>query len=167
MKTHTLVAPRVATIEHDEVRREGRPVPHRSRAAAAAAAAGIALAFTIGACTPAASGAPGGSLALPSVSVSAAASAASQAAIVALDQVDAAITTNQTSAGLTADEATSLKDLVTGVRTALQTGDVTAARTAVDNLSTKVDGFAAKLTGPAGEQLKAAITALKAALPAG
>jgi len=46
------------------------------------------------------------------------------------------------------------------------TGDLTAARTAVDNLSTKVGGFAAKLNSPAGQQLKAALAALKAALPA-
>ena len=93
------------------------------------------------------------------------ASAASAAAIAALDQVDTAIAANQTSGALTADEASSLKTLSTGIRTRLQTGDTTAARTAVDSLSTK-DSFAAKLNTDAGRQLTTAIAALTAALPA-
>jgi hypothetical protein len=91
---------------------------------------------------------------------------ATEAANAALDQVDTAIAANQTSGALTADEAKALSDLSAGIRTSLQSGDVAAARTAVENLSTQVDGFAAKLSGEAGEQLKAAIAALKAALPA-
>jgi hypothetical protein len=164
MNTRSTAAPRTATIKRDEVRCEGRTDHRRTRIAAAAA--GAALAIAIAACTPAASVLPVGSLAVPSVDVSAAASAASQAALAALDQIDAAITANTTSTGLTADDATSLKQLSTGVRSALQTGDLAAARTAVDNLSTKVDSFAAKLNTDAGTQLKAAIAALKAALPA-
>ena len=166
MDTHD-VAPRTATIDRTRIRREGRPVTHRF--AAAAAAVGIAaLAIVIAACTPAASNAPG-SLALPSlpsVDVSAGASLATGAAMAALDQVDAAIATNQTSGALTATEASDLQELATGVRTALQSGDTTAARTAVDNLSTKVTEFASKLNTPTGEQLKAALAALEAALPA-
>lgn len=165
MNMHRTVAPRVATIEHDELRREGRSI-HRRASAIGAAATGVVLALALAACAPGASTVPRGSVALPSVSVSAAASAASQVALAALDQVDAAITANQSATGLTADEATSLKDLTSGVRTALQTGDTAAALTAVDNLGTKVDGFAAKLNSPTGQQLKAAIAALKAALPA-
>ena len=157
------VAPRNATTDRNGIRREGRPVSHRS---VVAAVAGVAVAIAIAACTPSASTVPGGSVALPSVNVSAAASAASGAAIAALVQVDAAIDANQTAAGLTADDAGSLKALTAGIRTSLQTGDTAAAKTAVDNLSTKVDGFVAKLNTPAGEQLKAAIAALKAALPA-
>jgi hypothetical protein len=85
----------------------------------------------------------------------------------ALDQVDVAITANTSSTGLTADEASSLKQLTAGVRTALQSGDTTAAKTAVDNLSTKVDSFSAKLSSTdVGKQLTAAVAALKAALPA-
>ena len=162
MKTRN-VAPRNATTDRNGIRREGRPVSHRS---VVPAIAGVAVAIAIAACTPSASTVPGGSVAQPSVNVSAAASAASGAAIAALVQVDAAIDANQTAAGLTADDASSLKALTAGIRTSLQTGDTAAAKTAVDNLSTKVDGFAAKLNTPAGEQLKAAIAALKAALPA-
>ena len=162
MKTHD-VAPRNATIDRYGIRHEGRPITHRSIAAGLAT---FAAAIAIAACTPGASTVPGGSVAVPSVNVSAAASAASGAAIEALVQVDAAIDANQTAAGLTADDASSLKALTAGIRTSLQTGDTTAAKTAVDNLSTKVDGFAAKLNTPEGAQLKAAITALKAALPA-
>ena len=162
MKTHD-VAPRNATTDRNGIRREGRPVHHRS---IAAAVAGVAVAIAIAACSPGASTVPGGSVALPSADVSAAASAASGAAITALVQVDAAIDANQTAAGLTADDVASLKALTAGIRTSLQTGDTAAAKTAVDNLSTKVDSFAAKLNTPEGTQLKAAITALKAALPA-
>jgi hypothetical protein len=164
MKTPEPVAPRTATTNRHDVRREGR-ADHRP-ARIAVAAAGAALAIAIAACTPGASVVPVGSLAVPSVDVSAAASVASQAAIAALDQIDAAITANQTSTGLTADEASSLKQLSTGVRSALQTGDTAAARTAADNLSTKAGEFAAKLNTDAGKQLTAAIAALKAALPA-
>jgi hypothetical protein len=167
MKTQSVVAPRIATIDRNEVRREGRPSLQGSRIASAAA--GVAVAIALGACSPGASAVPLPSVALPSVDASAASAAASvatQAALAALDQVDAAITANQASTGLTADEASSLKQLTAGIRTALQSGDTTAARTAIDNLSTKVDGFAAKLNTDAGTQLKAAIAALKAALPA-
>ena len=156
MKTQ-YVAPRTATADPNGIRREGRLASHRSVAGAVVAAIAIA------ACSPGA----GGSVALPSVNVSAAASAASGAAITALVQVDAAIDANQTAAGLTADDVSSLKALTGGIRASLQTGDTAAAKTAVDNLSTKVESFAAKLNTPAGEQLKAAIAALKAALPAG
>jgi hypothetical protein len=103
---------------------------------------------------------------VPSVDVSAGASLATGAANAALDQIDGAIAANETSGALTTDEATSLEDLSSGIRSALQTGDTTAARTAFDNLSTKVDEFATKLDTPAGQQLRAAIEALRAALPA-
>ena len=161
MNTHD-VAPHIATSHRNGVRHEGRPAAYRSTIAAA----GVAMAIAIAACSPSASTVPGGSITLPSIDASAIASAAAGAAMAALDQVDAAITANQTSAGLTADEASSLKTLTAGIRTSLQTGDTAAARTAVDNLSTTVDGFAAKLNADAGTQLKTAIAALKAALPA-
>ena len=171
MDTHRAVAPRNATIDRDEVRREGRATPHRS--GLAGAAAGMIVAIALAACTPAGSSPlPIGSPVLPSVDASAlasaaagAASAAAGAALTALDQVDAAITANTSSTGLTADDAASLKTLTAGVRTALQTGDTTAAKTAIDNLKTKVDSLAAKLNSAAGQQLTAAVTALKAAVP--
>ena len=161
MKTHE-VAPRTATIDRTGIRREGRSITHRF--GAVAAAAGVALAIVLGACSPSASGLP--SVAVPSVDVSAGASLATGAALAALDQIDSAISANETSGALTADDATSLKDLATGIRTALTTGDTTAARTAVDDLSAKATELAAKLETPTGQQLKAAIEALKAALPA-
>jgi hypothetical protein len=167
MKTHDTVAPRIATIERHEVRREGRSA-HRG-SSIAAAVAGAALAIALAACNaPGPSGNPvGGSVALPSVDVSAAASAGAQAALAALDQVDTAITANQSAAGLTADDVSSLKQLTSALRTSLQSGDMTAAKAPLDNLSSKVDSFAAKLNTDAGKTLKDAITALKAAIPAG
>lgn len=165
MKTHSAVAPRTATIDRHEVRREGRAIQHRS--GLGAAAAGAIFAIALAACSPGSSSpVPIGSTLLPSINASAVASAAAGAALSALDQVDTAITTNTTSAGLTADEASSLSQLSAGVRTALQSGDTSAAKTAVDNLSTKVGGFAAKLNTDTGKQLTAAIAALKAALSA-
>lgn len=165
MNTHD-AAPRIATTtDPSGIRREGRIVTRASAATAAAAVAAMAIALA--ACSPGASGVPSvPSVALPSVDVSAGASMATEAAVVALDQVDGAIALNQSSGALTADEAKSLQDLSTGVRTALTTGDVTAAKTAAEALSAKSDEFAAKLSGDAGTQLKAAIAALKAALPA-
>jgi hypothetical protein len=148
--------------------RYGPPMNTNSLRLRVPVAAGAALLFAVSAaaCGPAATQLPIGSPALPSINASAVASAAADAAVAALVQVDAAIDANQTSAGLTADEASSLKQLTAAARTALQTGDTTAAKTAVDNLSTKVDGFAAKLNNATGQQLTAAIAALKAALPA-
>jgi len=148
MKTHDAVAPRDAAIEAHDVRREGRAHHHPSRI-------GAAVASTV----------PLPSLgAVPSVDVSAAASVASQAALATLDQVDAAITANTSSTGLSADDANSLKQLTAGIRTSLQSGDTTAAKSAVDNLGTKVDSLAAKLNTDAGKQLKDGVAALKAAL---
>jgi hypothetical protein len=147
MNTHN-DAPRLATT-------------HRSRAAAVGFALAIAIAA---ACSPGASALP--SVAVPSVDVSAGASLATGAAIAALDQIDAAIAANQSSDALTADDAKALQDLSTGIRTAVVSGDITAARTAVENLSTKADDFAEQLNTPTGAQLKAAIEALKAALAA-
>jgi hypothetical protein len=162
------VAPRAATLSHPEVRREGRRLSSRSRLVSAVA--GLALAGALGACSPGASGVPLPSVnvsALPSIDASAIASAASGAALTALDAVDAAITANQTASGLTVDEASSLTQLTGALRTALQSGDTSAIQTAVTNLSTKVDSLSSKLSAsPAGKQLTDAIAALKAALPA-
>jgi hypothetical protein len=163
MKTHDAVAPRIATIEAHDVRREGRAHHHTSRIGAAVA--GAVLAIGLAACSPGASTVPLPSLgAVPSVDVSAAASVASQAALASLDQVDAAITANTSSTGLSADDANSLKQLTTGIRTSLQSGDTTSAKSAADNLATKVDSLAAKLNTDAGKQLKDALAALKTAL---
>ena len=87
-----------------------------------------------------------------------------QAALTALDDVDAAISANETSGGLTADNASSLKTLSASIRTALQTGDTSAAKTAVDQFSTKLTEMASGLSGDTGKQLQDAAAALKAAV---
>ena len=140
--------------------------PRRRLPAAAIGVAGITLAAVLAAC----SGASGSasiavpSIAIPSVNVSAAASAGAQIALSALDRVDAAIATNQTSGALSADNATSLKTLSGSVRTALQNGDMTAAKSAFDQLSTKATGVSAGLSGDSKKALDDAIAALKAAM---
>jgi ABC-type glycerol-3-phosphate transport system substrate-binding protein len=101
---------------------------------------------------------------LPAVSVppvSIDPSAATSAVLAVLDQIDTAIDANQTATGLTVEERDSLKDLVSQVRTAVQTGDVSAARPAVDALSAKITELDAKLGTDAGTQLKAAVEQLK------
>lgn len=165
------VAPRAAArpdLDVPGIRREGRFLTMR-RSLGAAVAAG-AVVVSLGACSPSASSVPLPSVnlsALPSINASAIASAASGAALTALDSVDSAIAANQSSNALTADEASSLTQLSSSLRTALQSGDTSGIQTALTNLSTKVDSFASKLSAsPAGKQLTDAITALKAAIPA-
>ena len=171
MKTTSNAAPRVATIDPTTHPSAGRvPAPRRGLAAVAT---GSLLALAIAACSPGGAGTPLPiNSIVPNVNPSAlasaaagAASAAAGAAMTALDQVDAAITANTSASGLSTDEAASLTSLTAGLRTALQSGDTTAAKTAADNLSTKVTALASKLNTPTGQQLTAAIAALKAALP--
>jgi len=139
------------------------PIPLRIRLrAAGAGATALILAAALAACSSTASSPP--SLAIPSINASAAASVGMQAALTALGDVDAAISANETSGGLTADNASSLKTLSASIRTALQTGDTSAAQTAVDQFSTKLGGMASGLTGDAGKQLQDAAAALKAAV---
>lgn len=135
------------------------------RAVALAGFLALAVTAALVACSPAASNAP--SIALPSVDVSAAASLGTQAALTALDQVDVAITANESSGDLSAENATSLKTLAASIRTSLQTGDVTAARAGFEQFSTQFDQFAAELKGDAGTQLQDAVAALEAALAGG
>ena len=169
MNTQSTVAPRIATTDNGSNRREGRL--HHLRRGAATGVIGIAVAFALGACSPGSSAPESISLtsvgALPSVDASAVASMAADAALTALDQVDAAITASQTSGALSASDATTLQQLTAGLRTSLQTGTPSAAQTAFGSLSTKVDEVAATLPADASTQLKAAIDSLKAALPAG
>jgi len=96
---------------------------------------------------------------LPPVSIDP--SAAASAVVAVLDQIDTAIDANQTATGLTVEERDSLKSLVSQVRTAAQTGDVSAAKPTVDALSAKITELDAKLGTDAGTQLKAAIEQLK------
>ena len=171
MKTTSNAAPRVATIDPTTDPRPRRAW-HRRRGLAAVAT-GSLLALAIAACSPGGAGTPLPiNSIVPNVNPSAlasaaagAASAAAGAAMTALDQVDAAITANTSASGLSTDDAASLTSLTAGLRTALQSGDTTAAKTAADNLSTKVTALASKLNTPTGQQLTAAIAALTAALP--
>jgi hypothetical protein len=133
--------------------------------AAGAAVAALFLAAAFAACSPAASSAP--SIAIPSIDASGAASLGTQAALSALDDIDAAISSNETSGGLTADDASSLKTLSTSIRTALETGDTTAAQTAGDQFATKLAELASGLNGDAGQKLQDAAAALEAALAGG
>src|SRR4029079_3658815 len=122
MNTQHLVAPRVATIERDDPRREGR-ASRQSGPRKLAIGVGVALAGALAACSPGASSVPLRSVnvsGLPSINTSAVASAATAAGLAALDAVDTAITTNASAAGLTSDETTSLTQLTSALRTALQ-----------------------------------------------
>ena len=166
MNMHNDVAPRTATTpEPIQRRREGR-LGHRRSGPAVAAAAGLALAAAVMGCTPGASNVPLPSVVLPSIDVSAAASAGAQAAIAALDRVDALITANTTPNGLTADDATALKNLTADLRTKLTSGDMPSAKTAFDAVAAKVDELSAKLSSDTGSQLKDAVASLRAMIPA-
>ena len=59
-----------------------------------------------------------------------------------------------------------LKDFVEQIRTAVQTGDMSAAQPAIDQLSAKVAELDAKLGTDAGTRLKAAVTQLEALVAA-
>ena len=99
---------------------------------------------------------------LPPVSIDP--SAAASAALAALDQLDTEIDANQTATGLTVEERDSLKAFTATIRTAVQTGDLSAAQPAVDQLSAKVTELDAKLGTDAGTRLKAAVAQLKTLL---
>lgn len=123
--------------------------------------------LTLGAVLSACSSTPGGSPVLPSVSLPAVSidpSAAASAALAALDEVDAQIDANQTATGFTVEERDALKQITVKVRTAVQTGDLSAAQPAIDELAAKLTELDAKLGTDAGTQLKAAVTQLKALL---
>ena len=96
---------------------------------------------------------------LPPVSIDP--SAAASAVVSVLDEIDRTIDANQTATGLTVEEQTALKDLVSQVRTAVQTGDLSAAKPTVEALSAKISELDAKLGTDAGTQLKSAVDQLK------
>jgi len=120
------------------------------------------LAAVLVGCSSTASGS--GSLAIPSINASAAASLGAQVALGALDRVDAAITAGQTSGGLSADNATSLKSLSGSIRTSLQSGDMTGAKSAFDQFSTKFTEVSSGLSGDSAKTLQDAVASLKAAI---
>jgi type IV pilus biogenesis protein CpaD/CtpE len=96
---------------------------------------------------------------LPPVSIDP--SAAASAVVAVLDELDTTIDASQTATGLTVEERDSLKGLVAEVRTAVQTGDLSAAKPTVDALSAKITELDAKLGTDAGTQLKATLEQLK------
>ena len=99
---------------------------------------------------------------LPAVSIDPSAAAATVLGV--LDQLDTEITANQSATGLTAEEGDALKAIVSKIRTAVQTGDLSGATPAVDELKAKVAELDAKLGTDAGARLKAALTQLEALL---
>ena len=123
----------------------------------------LSLGAALSACSPA----PGSSPSIPAVSLPAVSidpSAAADAVNTALDQLDTEIDANQTATGLTVEERDALKEFVAAVRTAIETGDLSAAQPAVDELSAKVAELDAKLGTDAGTRLKAALTQLETLL---
>ena len=123
----------------------------------------LALAGVLSACNAA----PGASPALPSVSLPAVSidpSAAASAVVAALDQIDAEIDANQSATGLTTEDADALKGFTAQLRTTVQTGDLSAAKPTLDQLSAKVTELDAKLGTDAGARLKAALAQLETLL---
>jgi hypothetical protein len=123
----------------------------------------------LAACSPGASGAPtlpaasGGIL--PSLNVSPIASAATQAALAALDQLQAAIGANASASGLSSDDANSLTQAISALKTAIQTGDQSQLKSALASLTSTADTLGPKLSGDAATQLRSLIDLLKAAQP--
>jgi len=148
-----------------------RRAAHRTRSTRiVAGAAGFGLLLSaLAACSPGASGVPSvpipSNAILPSLNVSPIASAASAAALAALDQLEAAVTANATASGVSSDDVSSVTQAIEALKTAIQTGDTSQIKTAVDNLSTKADTMTSKMSGATGTQLKSLIDALKAAVP--
>jgi septal ring factor EnvC (AmiA/AmiB activator) len=122
-------------------------------------------AFVAGGVLSACSNAPGASPSLPAVSLPAIDPSAGGAAVVAiLDKLQTEIAANESATGLTADERDALEGMVSEIRTAVQTGDLSAARPALEEFKAKVAELDAKLATDAGARLKAALTLLEARL---
>jgi hypothetical protein len=125
--------------------------------------ASIALAGVLSACNAS----PGSSPALPSVSLPAVSidpSAAAGAVVAALGQLETEIDANRSATGLTTEDADALKGFVAQIRTAVETGDLSAAKPTLDQLSAKVTELDAKLGTDAGARLKAALAQLQTLL---
>ncbi len=123
--------------------------------------------LSLGAVLSACSTSPGSSAALPSVSLPAVSidpSAAASAVVAALDQIDTEIDANQSATGLTTEDAAALKGFTAQIRTTVQTGDLSAAKPTLDQLSAKVTELDAKLGTDAGARLKAALAQLQTLL---
>ena len=84
--------------------------------------------------------------------------------VAVLDKLGTEITANQTATGLTVEERDALQEAVAKIRTAVETGDVSAAQPAVDEFKAKMAELEAKLGTAEGLRLKAALTQLEALL---
>ncbi len=123
--------------------------------------------LSLGAVLSACSTSPGSSATLPSVSLPAVSidpSAAASAVVAALDQIDTEIDANQSATGLTTEDVAALKGFTAQIRTTVQTGDLSAAKPTLDQLSAKVTELDAKLGTDAGARLKAALAQLQTLL---
>lgn len=121
--------------------------------------------FSLGAVLSACSTSPGGSAALPSLpAVSIDPSAAASAVAAVLDKIDTEIDANMSATGLTTEDADALKGITAQLRTTVQTGDLSAAKPTLDQLSAKVTELDAKLGTDAGARLKAALAQLQTML---
>lgn len=123
----------------------------------------IALAGALSACNAS----TGSSQAVPTVSLPAVSidpSAAASAVVAALDQLETEIDANQSATGLTTEDTDALKGFVTQIRTTVETGDLSAAKPTLDQLSAKVTELDAKLGTDAGARLKAALAQLETLL---
>ena len=121
-------------------------------------------AIVAGGVLAACSNTPGSSpaVSLPAVSID---PSAGRAAVVAvLDKLQTEIAANESATGLTADEGDALEGMISEIRTAVQTGDMSAARPAFDEFKAKVAELDAKLGTDAGARLKVALTQLEAVL---
>lgn len=130
---------------------------------------GLVLISTIvaGGVLSACSTTPGASPSVPAVSlppVSIDPSAATDAVLGVLHQLETEIAANESATGLTAEEADALEGIVAKIRTAVETGDLSAATPTVDELKSKVTELEARLGTDAGSRLKAALTQLETLL---
>jgi hypothetical protein len=110
---------------------------------------------------------PGASPSLPAVSLPAVSidpPAASDAVPGLLDQRETEIAANEGATGLTAEEGDALEGIVAKIKTAVETGDLSAATPAVEEWKAKVTELDAKLGTDAGARLKAALAQLEALL---
>lgn len=110
---------------------------------------------------------PGASPSLPAVSLPAVSidpSAATATVLGVLDQLETEIAANESATGLTAEEGDALEGIVAKIKTAVETGDLSAATPTVEELKAKVAELDAKLGTDAGARLKAAIAQLEALL---
>jgi hypothetical protein len=124
-------------------------------------------ALVAGGMLSACSNAPGASPSVPAVSLPAISidpSAAANAVLGVLDQLETEIAANESATGLTAEEGDALEGIVAEIRTAVQTGDLSAATPTLAELKAKVAELDAKLGTDAGTRLKAALTQLEALL---